>query len=109
MNVKFKALPSNPKVFVVLPPPLYPPYPYNMAAHAINIEFPVLQREITQQADGLIDVCSALMALGGTNITYGPQLRGAPSNTQRMPCRESEAHETEPRQRNRDTIVRAIH
>ena len=78
MIAKFKALPSKPKVFVVLPPPLYPPYPYNMSAHAINIEFPVLQREIAKQADGLIDVWSALMALGGANTTYGPQLGGAP-------------------------------
>ena len=35
MIAKFKALPSKPKVFVVLPPPLFPPWPYNMSAHAI--------------------------------------------------------------------------
>ena len=28
MIAKFKALPSKPKVFVVLPPPLFPPWPY---------------------------------------------------------------------------------
>lgn len=35
MIAKFKALPSKPKVFVVLPPPLFPPWPYNMSEHAI--------------------------------------------------------------------------
>jgi lysophospholipase L1-like esterase len=32
----YKALPTNPKVYVVLPPPLYPPFPYDMSRYVIN-------------------------------------------------------------------------
>eukprot|EP00656_Telonema_subtile_P027144 TRINITY_DN2915_c0_g1_i2.p1 TRINITY_DN2915_c0_g1~~TRINITY_DN2915_c0_g1_i2.p1 ORF type:complete len:228 (-),score=41.50 TRINITY_DN2915_c0_g1_i2:195-878(-) len=78
MIARFKALPSRPKVFVVLPPPLYPPFPFNMSAHAINVEFQTLQRQIaaSSSADGLIDVWGALTALGGANETLGPMVEG---------------------------------
>ena len=85
---RLKRLPTAPKVYVVLPPPLYPwtvadgipLYPYNMSAHAINVEFPKLQREVADasRADGLIDVWSAMMALGGANVSRGPIVDGAP-------------------------------
>jgi lysophospholipase L1-like esterase len=81
----FKALPTHPKVFVVLPPPgisqctLTGPagngsicLAYNMSFHAINEIFPVLQREIAKEggADGVIDTWSAL---NGTSCTkQGP-------------------------------------
>ena len=77
----FKSLPSQPKVFVVLPPPAISQcqqtgpagnasvcLAYNMSFHAINEIFPVLQRQIAQEAgaDGVIDVWTAL---NGTNIS----------------------------------------
>lgn len=77
----FKALPSNPKVYVVLPPPAISQCPstgpagnssiclaYNMSFTAINEIFPVLQRKIAKDAgaDGVIDTWTAL---NGTNIS----------------------------------------
>lgn len=68
----FKALPTKPKVYVVLPPPLtHPPScltsppVYNMSLDVINTVYPQLQREIASSAaaDGVIDVWAAL---GGT-------------------------------------------
>jgi lysophospholipase L1-like esterase len=46
---ELKALPSRPKVFVVSPPPLFSPWPYNMSAHAINVELPTLLRKVRQR------------------------------------------------------------
>ena len=37
MIEKFRALPSKPKIYVVLPPPLLPPWPYNMSATAVSV------------------------------------------------------------------------
>ena len=37
MIEKFRALPSKPKIYVVLPPPLFPPWPYNMSATAVSV------------------------------------------------------------------------
>jgi lysophospholipase L1-like esterase len=80
----FKALPSKPKVFVVLPPPGISQckatgpagsgsvcLAYNMSFTAINEIFPVLQRQIATDsgADGVIDVWGAL---NGTTCTTGP-------------------------------------
>jgi len=77
----FKALPSKPKVYVVLPPPAISQCPatgpagnaticlaYNISFHAVNEIFPVLQRKIAQEAgaDGVVDVWSAL---NGTKIS----------------------------------------
>merc|ERR1740117_1587312 len=78
MIAKFKALPSKPKVFVVLPPPLFPPWPYNMSAHAINVEFPVLQKKMAadSKADGLIDIWTPLKDINGLNATLGGILDG---------------------------------
>merc|ERR1711908_243314 len=71
----FKALPSKPKVYVVLPPPAISLCPasgvsgdadhclsYNMSFRAINEIFPVLQRKIAEDAgaDGVIDVWTAM-------------------------------------------------
>jgi len=46
---ELKALPSRPKVFVVSPPPLFSPWPYNMSAHAINMELPTLLRKVRRK------------------------------------------------------------
>jgi lysophospholipase L1-like esterase len=86
----FKALPSKPKVYVVLPPPGISQcaatgpagnasvcLAYNMSFTAINEIFPVLQRQIAKDggADGVIDVWSAL---NGTSCTTGPQAGQVP-------------------------------
>ena len=76
MIAKFKALPSKPKVFVVSPPPLFPPWPYNMSAHAINVEFMPLQKEMAEGAGGFIDIWTPLMKINGLNATLGGQLNG---------------------------------
>ncbi len=62
------SLPSKPKVFVIAPPPLYPPFPYDMNVTVINEIFPVLLREIATigNTNGVIDVFSAL---GGAALT----------------------------------------
>jgi lysophospholipase L1-like esterase len=85
----FKALPSHPKVYVVLPPPgisqctLTGPtgnasicLAYNMSFHAINEIFPVLQRQIAKDggADGVIDVWSALNGTACTKLPAGVPL-----------------------------------
>ena len=51
-----------------------------MSAHAINIEFPQLQRLVAtdNKADGFIDVWGALAALGSLNTTLGPAVDGIP-------------------------------
>ena len=77
---RLKSLPTSPRVYVVLPPPLYPPFPFNISAHAINIAFQTLQREVANKAhaDGIVDVWSAIWGLGGHNVSRGPILDGAP-------------------------------
>jgi hypothetical protein len=80
----FKALPSKPKVFVVLPPPGISQcaqtgpagnasvcVAYNMSFHVINEVYPSLQRQIAQDAgaDGVIDVWAAL---NGSTCTATP-------------------------------------
>ena len=38
MIEKFRALPTKPKIYVVLPPPLFPPWPYNMSETAVSAD-----------------------------------------------------------------------
>jgi hypothetical protein len=58
MIALFVALPSKPKVYVVLPPPLYPPYPYTMNATVINELFPQLLRNISLVSQQSIENCT---------------------------------------------------
>jgi alpha-L-fucosidase 2 len=79
MIAAFQALPSKPAVFVVLPPPLFPPWPYNMSAHAINVEFPALQRQVAAEANvTAIDIWTPLKKINGLNATLGGNLAGEP-------------------------------
>jgi len=63
-----QALPTKPMVFPMIPPPLYPPFPYDMNETVINAEFPVLVPQIAKagKANGFVDVFDAL---GGANLT----------------------------------------
>jgi len=89
----FKALPSRPKVFVVLPPPAISQCPltgpagnasiclaYNMSFVAINTIFPALQRQICKDAgcDGVIDVWTALNGTSCTTLPPGVQKETPP-------------------------------
>ena len=89
----FKALPSAPRVFVVLPPPGISQcsatgpagntstcLAYNMSFTAINEVFPVLQRRIAADggADGVVDVWSALNGSSCTSQGPGHNLEGPP-------------------------------
>eukprot|EP00494_Astrolonche_serrata_P033738 UN34007 len=62
MIKQFKSLPSKPKVYVALPPPLGANKPYNMSYSVINELYPKLQRDIASKygADGVIDTWSCL-------------------------------------------------
>eukprot|EP00049_Salpingoeca_infusionum_P012146 m.219161 g.219161 ORF g.219161 m.219161 type:complete len:231 (+) comp15109_c1_seq1:75-767(+) len=64
----FKALPSKPKVFVAVPPPLYPPDPYDMMPTVINGVFPTLLREIAS-VNQLGPVIDTFSALGGASLS----------------------------------------
>ena len=60
----FVALPSKPKIYLAVPPPLYPPFPYNMNATVINVIFPQLIRKLALETVGVessvVDVHTAL-------------------------------------------------
>eukprot|EP01116_Phalansterium_solitarium_P021914 TRINITY_DN7034_c0_g2_i1.p1 TRINITY_DN7034_c0_g2~~TRINITY_DN7034_c0_g2_i1.p1 ORF type:complete len:223 (+),score=45.89 TRINITY_DN7034_c0_g2_i1:215-883(+) len=63
----FKNLSSNPKIYLMIPPPLYPPFPYNMSSTVINQIFPQMIPKLAAQTNvGVIDVFDAL---GGANLT----------------------------------------
>jgi hypothetical protein len=68
MTTILHALPTNPKLFVGLPPPLYPPFPYSMNQTIINGVFPTLLRTIAASANatGVVDCFNAL---GGAGLT----------------------------------------
>jgi acyl-CoA thioesterase-1 len=57
---KLRALPTNPKIYVLVPPPLYEPYPFDMNQTIINTIYPVLVRDIGDVTDTeVIDIYSA--------------------------------------------------
>ena len=64
MIALFAALPSKPKIYLAVPPPLYPPFPYNMNASVINEVLPQLLRKLARETPGVeptvIDVHTAL-------------------------------------------------
>ena len=89
----FKSMPSQPKVYVVLPPPGISQcsetgpegnasvcLAYNMSFHAINELYPTLQRQIAADAgaDGVIDVWGALNGTACTTQPPGVNLEQAP-------------------------------
>lgn len=74
MISQFLSLPTKPKVYVMVPPPLTnpptrpnDPPPFNMSRHVINEQFGWLHRSILMEsgADGLIDIWSALGGVDG--------------------------------------------
>lgn len=61
MIKNFKDLPSNPKVYLMVPPPLKRPYPYKMNKTVINEVYPKLIRKIAKESeaeDEVIDILS---------------------------------------------------
>ena len=74
MVSQFLSLPTKPKVYIMVPPPLTNPPtrpnnppPFNMSSHAINDQFGWLHRSIMMEsgADGLIDIWTALGGVDG--------------------------------------------
>ena len=68
MIAALKALPTHPKIYIITPPPLYPPYPYEMNVTVINQEFGVLLPAIAAQT-GITGTIDVFNALGGANLT----------------------------------------
>ena len=59
-----------PQIYMLVPPPLYEPYPFEMNATIINQIYPVLVRDIaTVTGTGLIDVYSAFADSKKSNLT----------------------------------------
>merc|ERR1712217_311024 len=85
----FKALPTKPKVFVAVPPPLFPPYPFNMSSHVINEIYPILIRKIAQHADGVIDAWSSL---AGADPVRSKEERGGHCGSTTEDCTQDGCH-----------------
>eukprot|EP00730_Choanoeca_flexa_P006331 TRINITY_DN12136_c0_g3_i1.p1 TRINITY_DN12136_c0_g3~~TRINITY_DN12136_c0_g3_i1.p1 ORF type:complete len:233 (+),score=38.01 TRINITY_DN12136_c0_g3_i1:124-822(+) len=66
MVATFKALYPPPKIVIGIPPPLYPPYPYDMNRTVINEELPALLRDL-QSKLGVDAIADTFTALGGAN------------------------------------------
>jgi lysophospholipase L1-like esterase len=67
MALKLRGLRPIPDVYVLVPPPLYDPYPFDMNATIINQIFPVLVRDVGAVVHaGVIDIYSAIL---GSNMT----------------------------------------
>ena len=49
MIAEFAALRTRPKVFLAVPPPLYPPYPFRMMTEVINELYPQLVRRLANE------------------------------------------------------------
>jgi acyl-CoA thioesterase-1 len=69
MIANFLNLPTKPKLYVMVPPPLYPPNPYMMNKTVINDVFPILIRKIASETGAEPQVIDIFNALGGANLT----------------------------------------
>jgi len=69
-----KKLPSRPKIYAMVPPPLYEPYPYEMNRTIINTIFPTLVRDIARVGEvDIIDIFSSFnesMVCDGCHPNY---------------------------------------
>lgn len=69
---QLRALKTHPKIYVLVPPPIYSPYPYDMNATIINQIYPSLQRDLASVVGAeIIDVYSALLDTGVDNTCDG--------------------------------------
>jgi len=65
-----RSLNPVPQIFLMVPPPLYAPYPWKMNATVINDIFPVLVRDVASVTQcGVIDVHSAFTNAKSQNLT----------------------------------------
>lgn len=68
---QLRALKSRPKIYVMVPPPLYAPV-YDMNSTIINQIYPVLQRDLASVIEAeVIDIYSALLDTGVENSCDG--------------------------------------
>jgi lysophospholipase L1-like esterase len=75
MIQRFQALPTKPRIYVVIPPPLtHPPNnasappPFDMSPRAINTQYPALQRTIAWRGGANIGIIDVWTILGGNNM-----------------------------------------
>lgn len=67
MIKQLRELKPTPRIFIIVPPPLFEPYPFQMNATIINEIFPTLVRDIADVHDcEVIDVHGALSMSGFT-------------------------------------------
>jgi alpha-L-fucosidase 2 len=65
-----RSLKPVPEIYVLVPPPLYDPYPFEMNATIINTIYPSLIRNIAEVTQTkVIDVYSAFMNAPYQNLT----------------------------------------
>ncbi len=60
-------LPSQPKIYAMIPPELFSPYPYNMQSDVINKTLPVLIRQIASLEN--VEVIDNWSLFGGVDMT----------------------------------------
>jgi acyl-CoA thioesterase-1 len=73
MIQQLRALPSKPEVYVMIPPPLYEPYPFEMNQTIINDIYPVVMRDIA-------------LVMGAQNIDIYSAFRDAESSGDKLTC-----------------------
>lgn len=67
---KIHALPSKPKIYLMIPPPLYPPFPFQMNKTVINEIFPVIIPKIGRDAGAEPQMIDIFNALGGADLKF---------------------------------------
>ena len=67
MIATLEQLPSDPKIFVMVPPPLWAPAPYNMQIDVTNTIYPVLVRVIG--TDNSVELIDNFTPLSQKNMT----------------------------------------
>eukprot|EP01034_Spumella_vulgaris_P000966 gene966-1275_t len=67
MIQKLSKLKSHPKIYLMVPPPLYAPFPFEMNATVINTIFPSLVRDIASVMN--VEIIDLHTALSGEDLT----------------------------------------
>lgn len=61
---RLRALPSHPRIFIVIPPPVYPPIRHTRDHNVVNVILPRLLRDVAAVAETvLIDLHEAFSAI----------------------------------------------
>lgn len=69
---RLRALKSHPKIYILVPPPIYAPYPYDMNGTIVNQIYPILERDLASVVGAeIIDIYSAMVDTGVDNTCDG--------------------------------------